>query len=134
MRDMFLGREPEDWDIATSAAPEEIQKIFSEWRFDADSPKKGEETVYENKFGTVGVKTGSEDPRLAVLEVTTFRQEGKYTDKRHPDDVKFAKTIEEDLSRRDFTVNAMALKVTSDTRHGVFGKQRVQNGVGNLVA
>jgi tRNA nucleotidyltransferase (CCA-adding enzyme) len=96
VRDILLGREPKDWDIATNAKPEEIQKLF-------------EDTVYENDFGTVGVKTESEDPKLGVIEVTTYRIEGKYTDKRHPDDVKFAKTIEEDLSRRDFTVNAIAM-------------------------
>jgi poly(A) polymerase/tRNA nucleotidyltransferase (CCA-adding enzyme) len=98
VRDLVLGRIPKDWDIATSALPEEIQKLFPE-------------SVYENEFGTVGVKTDSEDVRLKVVEVTTFRIEGKYTDKRHPDEIKFAKTIEEDLSRRDFTVNAMATTV-----------------------
>ena len=91
--------EPKDWDIATSAKPEEIQKIFPD-------------SVYENSFGTVGVKTRADDSRLKILEITTFRLEGKYTDKRHPDEIKFAQTIEEDLSRRDFTVNAMALQKT----------------------
>ncbi|MFA5173114.1 MAG: HD domain-containing protein [Candidatus Paceibacterota bacterium] len=96
LRDLLLKREPKDWDIATDAKPEEIQKIF------ADS-------VYENDFGTVAVKSGSEDPKLKIVEITTFRLEGKYTDLRHPDEIKFAKTIEEDLSRRDFTINALAL-------------------------
>lgn len=97
VRDLLRGREPKDWDIATNAKPEQVQKFFPD-------------SVYENQFGTVGVKTDSEDPSLKVVEVTTFRLEGKYTDKRHPDEIKFAKTIEEDLSRRDFTVNAIALK------------------------
>lgn len=97
VRDLLLGREPKDWDITTSALPEEVQKIFPD-------------SVYENQFGTVGVKTNSEDPRLKVVEVTTYRIEGKYTDKRHPDKIKFAKTVEDDLGRRDFTVNAMALR------------------------
>ena len=66
-------------------------------------------SVYENSFGTVGVKTGSEEPALKIVEITTYRLEGRYTDKRHPDEIKFAKTIEEDLARRDFTVNAMAV-------------------------
>lgn len=96
VRDMILGRQPKDWDVATDATPEEVQAIFVD-------------TVYENEFGTVGIKTESEDPKVKVVEVTTYRIEGRYTDKRHPDEVKFAKTIEEDLSRRDFTVNAMAL-------------------------
>lgn len=97
VRDLLIGREPNDWDIATNAKPEEVQKIFPE-------------SVYENQFGTVGVKTDSENPRLKVIEVTTYRIEGKYTDKRHPDEIKFAKTIEDDLGRRDFTINAIALR------------------------
>ncbi len=96
VRDMMLGRPAKDWDVATNATPWQIQAIFAD-------------TVYENDFGTVGVKTESEDPRVKVVEVTTYRIEGKYTDKRHPDEVRFAATIGEDLSRRDFTVNAMAL-------------------------
>jgi len=97
VRDILLNKEPKDWDIATNATPDEIQNIFPD-------------SVYENQFGTVGVKTSSEDPRLKIVEITTYRLEGKYSDKRHPDEIKFAKTIEEDLSRRDFTINAMALK------------------------
>ncbi|OGZ00699.1 MAG: hypothetical protein A3A43_00695 [Candidatus Liptonbacteria bacterium RIFCSPLOWO2_01_FULL_56_20] len=119
VRDLLLGREPKDWDVATDATPEEVQRIFSR-RSDATSEvgtptgSVGGRTIYENQFGTVGVKTDSDDPRLKVVEVTTFRLEGKYTDKRHPDEVKFAKTIEEDLSRRDFTINAIAM--TQDSK------------------
>ncbi len=101
VRDFLRGVQPKDWDITTDATPEEIQKIFPD-------------TVYENIFGTVGIKTDSEDFALKVIEVTTFRIEGRYTDSRHPDEVKFAKTIEEDLSRRDFTVNAIAMNVDGD--------------------
>lgn len=101
VRDLLLAREPKDWDIATNATPEQIQKVFPE-------------SVYENQFGTVGVKTEATDPRLKIVEVTTYRKEGKYTDKRHPDEVRFSKTIEDDLSRRDFTVNAMALRYDED--------------------
>ena len=100
VRDILLRRVPKDWDIATNAKPEEVQKIFTD-------------SVYENDFGTVGIKTESESPALKVIEVTTFRKEGRYTDKRHPDEIGFAKTIEEDLSRRDFTVNALALRLTT---------------------
>jgi len=103
LRDVLLGATPKDWDLATSAKPEEILKLFPD-------------SVYENRFGTVGVKTRSEDPLVKVVEVTTFRLEGTYTDKRHPDEVKFAKTIEEDLARRDFTVNAMALNLGSEKK------------------
>ncbi len=101
VRDIVLDREPKDWDIATNAKPEEVQKLFPE-------------SVYENDFGTVGVKTESEDARVKIIEITTYRIEGKYTDQRHPDEVKFAAHIEDDLARRDFTVNAMAMDMKGD--------------------
>jgi len=108
VRDILLNREPKDWDIATNAKPEEIQKLFSSF---AGATEDKLATVYDNEFGTVGIKTGSDDPKLRIVEVTTYRIEGKYTDKRHPDEIKFAKNIEDDLSRRDFTINAMALEI-----------------------
>lgn len=101
VRDLLRGVAPKDWDVATSARPEEILALFPE-------------SFYENKFLTVTVKTGSDDPALAEIEITTYRAEGKYTDKRHPDEVRYARTLEEDLSRRDFTINAMALGVPMD--------------------
>lgn len=96
VRDFLRGVAPEDWDVATNAKPKEIQKVF---------PK----SFYENKFLTVTVKTGSKNPKLKEIEITTYRSEAKYTDKRHPDEVKFAKSIQEDLARRDFTINAIAM-------------------------
>jgi poly(A) polymerase/tRNA nucleotidyltransferase (CCA-adding enzyme) len=98
VRDLLIGAEPKDWDITTNAAPEEIQKLFLD-------------SFYENDFGTVGVKTGSEDPRLAVIEVTPYRTEEGYSDKRRPDKVSFGHSLEEDLARRDFTINAIALDI-----------------------
>jgi len=95
VRDFLRDVEPKDWDVTTNAKPEEIQKIFSK-------------SFYENKFLTVTVQTESENPKLKEVEITTYRSETKYSDRRHPDKVKFAKTIEEDLSRRDFTINAIA--------------------------
>lgn len=92
--------EPKDWDITTNAVPEEIQKIFPE-------------SFYENDFGTVGVLSGSEEPSLKVVEITPYRLEEKYSDKRHPDAVKFSKKLEDDLKRRDFTINAIALRLSS---------------------
>ncbi|MBI2482520.1 MAG: HD domain-containing protein [Candidatus Vogelbacteria bacterium] len=101
VRDLVLGRVPEDWDITTNATPEEIIALY---------PK----TVYENSFGTVTVINEEEtDLTLKTLEITPFRQEGKYSDKRHPDEVKFSQTIEEDLSRRDFTINALAYRIST---------------------
>ncbi|MFA6136290.1 MAG: HD domain-containing protein [Candidatus Paceibacterota bacterium] len=100
VRDVLLGRDPKDWDITTSAKPEQIQKLFPD-------------SVYENNFGTVGVKTRSKNETLKIVEITTFRKDISYSDGRHPDKIVFAKTVEEDLARRDFTVNAMALSLKS---------------------
>ncbi len=99
VRDLLIGIKPKDWDVTTNATPEEIIKAF---------PK----TFYENEYGTVGVVNEStEDPTLKVVEVTPYRLESKYSNRRHPDEVKFGKKLEEDLDRRDFTINAIALKL-----------------------
>jgi len=120
VRDLIIGREPKDWDITTDAKPEEIQRIFPD-------------NVYENKFGTVGVKTSSKEEKLKIVEITTFRLEGKYTDKRHPDEIKFAKTVEEDLARRDFTINAIVLKLTKEIADEIIdpfnGQQDIKNKI-----
>ena len=100
VRDFLRGVEPKDWDATTNGKPEEIRKVF---------PK----SFYENKFLTVTIQTASKEEKLKEIEVTTYRSEAKYTDKRHPDEVMFAKTLEEDLARRDFTVNAMAIGLKS---------------------
>lgn len=89
---MLLGKEIKDFDVTTDAKPEEIIKIFPE-------------SFYNNDFGTVGIKVSEGE----IIEATTLRKEGKYTDKRHPDQVVFTKEITEDLKRRDFTINALAL-------------------------
>ncbi len=96
VRDLLLKKKAKDWDITTKARPEQIQKIFPD-------------SFYQNKFGTVTVKTKSKDPTLKEIEITTFRTEQKYTDKRHPDKIAFAKKLKDDLERRDFTINALAL-------------------------
>jgi len=98
VRDILRGEKPSDWDITTNAAPQEIGKIFPH-------------SYSDNKFGTVTVLTQSQDITLKEIEITPFRTEAKYTDKRHPSSVKWAKTIEEDLSRRDFIINAIAIKI-----------------------
>ena len=93
---------PKDWDITTNARPEQIQELFPD-------------SFYENKFGTVGVATKSDDPTLQTIEITPFRIEGKYSDKRHPDEVRFTDKLDDDLARRDFTINAMAMNARTDT-------------------
>jgi len=98
VRDLLRSVEPEDWDVTTNANPEEISKVFPS-------------SFSDNKFGTITVLTDSKNPRLKEVEITPFRKETKYSDKRHPDEVFWAKTIEDDLSRRDFTVNAMAMSL-----------------------
>ena len=96
VRDLLLKRAPKDWDITTNALPEDIQRIFPD-------------SFYENDFGTVGVKTESEDPTLSIIAVTPYRTETGYSDKRRPDAVEFGTSLEGDLARRDFTINAIAL-------------------------
>lgn len=98
VRDSLIGIEPKDWDVTTDAKPEKIQKIFPD-------------SFYENKFLTVTVRTGS--VKIPEVEITTYRKEAKYSDKRHPDQIEFANNLEEDLARRDFTVNAMAINLNS---------------------
>jgi tRNA nucleotidyltransferase (CCA-adding enzyme) len=102
VRDLLIGRTPKDWDITTNAKPEEIQPLY-------------EETFYENQYGTVGVVTQSEDPRLKVIEITPYRTEGEYTNARHPDQVNWSDTLADDLKRRDFTINAIAYDPETDT-------------------
>ena len=93
VRDAALGLIPHDFDLCTAATPEQMRQVFSRY----DLVLAGE------KHGTVGVITPE-----GVVEITTFRTEGDYRDNRHPDWVRFVTDIEADLSRRDFTVNAMA--------------------------
>ncbi len=93
VRDSILGIVPNDWDICTSALPKEIAEVFSSYKTVNTGIEHGTVTVILN---------GNQ------LEITTFRRDGNYTDNRHPDKVEFVCTLSDDLSRRDFTVNAMA--------------------------
>lgn len=107
VRDLLLGKQPKDWDITTNAHPEQIETLFTE-------------TYCNNDFGTVGVVTEAEDPRLKVVEVTPYRSEGEYSDFRRPDQVTFGVSLEEDLQRRDFTVNAIAWRLQDEKLVDIF--------------
>lgn len=110
VRDLLIGKKPKDWDLTTDATPEEIQGLYGE-----------DETYCNNDFGTVGVKCEeATDPTLEVIEVTPYRSEGMYSDARRPDKVEFGVSLEEDLKRRDFTVNAIAFRPKNETLLDLF--------------
>ena len=110
VRDAIRGVDPQDWDVATDATPDEVQKLFAK-------------SLYTNRFGTVVVRSGDHE-----IEVTTYRVEAGYTDHRRPDHVAFTDSLHEDLSRRDFTMNAMAWRPGQNGMPGElvdpFGGQR----------
>jgi tRNA nucleotidyltransferase (CCA-adding enzyme) len=138
VRDTLLGRQPADWDVTTNATPEEIQKLFPH-------------SFYANQFGTVTVLTGktpSDSPLsgregsrpdkggkgwVSEIEVTTYRTDADYTDQRHPDTVHFTAKLEEDLARRDFTINSMAMveatppNLSSPEKEGVKNSAVIEN-------
>jgi tRNA nucleotidyltransferase (CCA-adding enzyme) len=102
VRDLLAKRPVKDWDLTTNATPEHMLHLFPEG-------------FYDNAFGTVGIPLErlAETEHKGVVEITTFRTEKGYTDRRHPESVEWGETIEEDLSRRDFTINALALNLSS---------------------
>jgi len=114
VRDALLGLTPHDYDLCTNATPPQICQVFSGYSL----VRSGE------KHGTIGVVIDKE-----VLEITTFRTEGGYRDSRHPDWVRFVSSVEEDLARRDFTVNAMAYSPGTGYVDPWGGKQDLQNKI-----
>lgn len=112
VRDMLLGREPEDWDITTSAEPAQVKAVF----------RRTVDTGIQH--GTVTVMMGKEG-----YEVTTFRIDGDYTDGRHPDSVTFTPDLIEDLKRRDFTINAMAYNRERGLVDAFGGQKDLEHGV-----
>lgn len=116
VRDSLVGRTPKDWDFTTNATPEEITCVF----------ETAEYKVVPTgiKHGTVSVVIDSE-----VFEITTFRTDGKYKDGRHPETVEFSKSIEEDLSRRDFTMNSIAYNPKKGFIDPFGGKEDILNKV-----
>ncbi|MEA2092735.1 MAG: CCA tRNA nucleotidyltransferase [Patescibacteria group bacterium] len=116
VRDILRGVEPSDFDIATNALPDDLQAIF---------PK----SFSNNNFGTVTVLTGAKEENLKKVEITTYRTESGYNDKRRPDNVDFVDNLEEDLKRRDFTINAMAIGADSEVVDLFNGKEDLKNKV-----
>lgn len=103
VRDLLINKEPNDWDFTTNATPEQIQAVFPD-------------SYCNNDYGTVGVKNELEtNERLKVVEVTPYRSESGYSDFRRPDKVEFGVSLEKDLARRDFTVNALAFRIKDES-------------------
>ena len=122
VRDKLLGFEPHDYDITTSAKPDEIKKVFKDFKT----------ILIGEEFGTVGVLINK-----ILYEVTTFRIDGKYLNYRKPENVTFSKNLTEDLKRRDFTINAMAMDFKGELYDPFGGKKdlddKILRAVGNPV-
>lgn len=114
VRDWLLGKPAHDYDLCTAATPAQIRGVFADFR----------QVLAGEKHGTVGIVFGNE-----VVEITTFRTEGGYDDARHPGWVAFVSDITEDLSRRDFTVNAMAYSPTRGLCDPFGGREDLKNGI-----
>ncbi len=107
VRDLLLGKNAEeilDWDIATDAKPQDIANIFPE------------HSGYEDKFGTVALVQKRQEQENLEVHITPYRKEGRYGDYRHPEKVEWADSLKEDLKRRDFTINAIALNLKHEAR------------------
>lgn len=114
VRDSLMGREPDDWDVTTDASPKRIKELFSSFR-----------TVDTGiEHGTVLIVSGK-----TPVEATTFRIDGEYSDNRHPDSVTFTKHVEDDLARRDFTINAMAYNHKDGIIDPFGGKDDLENKI-----
>lgn len=114
VRDSLMGRTPKDWDVCTNALPEEVLRVFRKFNVIKTGLKHGTVTVMVNR-----------EP----VEVTTFRIDGTYSDNRHPDQVSFVSRVEEDLSRRDFTINAMAYNPTRGLVDAFGGQEDLRAGI-----
>jgi len=118
VRDLIINRPPIDWDFTTNAQPKTILSLFPN-------------AFYDNQFGTVGIVNPQEKKKKKyygkspIYEITTFRKEADYQDRRHPGKIIWGKTLEEDLIRRDFTINAMAIKPIFNSRHSITNFQLI---------
>ena len=111
VRDLLMGKQVSDWDFTTEAKPDQILALFPEG-------------FYDNKFGTVGIPVKTE-----IYEITTMRKEGNYRDFRHPTEIGWTNKIEEDLARRDFTINAMALSADGNIVAPFDGQDDIKNKI-----
>lgn len=111
VRDLVMGREVNDWDFTTNATPEQIQALFPD-------------SFYNNEFGTVGIPPENID--FDPHEITTYRTEREYSDFRRPSTVEWGKTLEEDLARRDFTINALAMSNDGEIIDPWSGKKDIE--------
>ena len=114
VRDAILGMEPHDWDITTNASPNEMLSVFKKYKVIPTGIKHGTITVMVNGEG---------------FEITTFRVDGEYSDGRHPDNVTFVGNVVDDLSRRDFTINAMAYNNEEGLIDPFHGEEDIANGI-----
>ena len=119
VRDAVLGREPEDWDITTSARPEEVKSIF----------RTTVDTGIEHGTVTVLLPKDETGEEVRSFELTTFRIDGEYEDSRHPNRVSFTSSLTEDLARRDFTINAMAYHMDMGLIDPFFGMKDLENKI-----
>ncbi|MBI2195903.1 MAG: HD domain-containing protein [Candidatus Levybacteria bacterium] len=107
VRNLLLFKNIKDWDMTTNATPREILKLFKN-------------AFYDNQFGTVGLPVDNQ-----VVEITTFRSESEYKDRRHPKKVTWGTSIEQDLKRRDFTINSIALKLSVENEQLIFDESNL---------
>lgn len=123
VRNLLMDLPVKDWDLTTNATPEKIQEVFPDSYYDNSFGTVGVKMVSQkeisrsdNSISTIGVKHGEKSQSLdkGIVEITTFRTEKGYGDHRHPTGVEWGKTLEEDLVRRDFTVNALAFEITDN--------------------
>lgn len=114
VRDNLMGNTPSDFDVTTSAKPEKIKEIFSECRL----------ITLGEKYGTIGILIDGE-----LIETTTYRRDGNYIDGRHPEEVEFSRDLIEDLRRRDFTINAMAMDINGNLVDEFGGLRDLEEGI-----
>lgn len=112
VRGLLMDHPVEDWDFTTNALPEEILKLYPD-------------SYYDNKFGTVWIPQEKAEP----IQITTYRIENGYADNRHPDNISWGKTIKEDLSRRDFTINAIAMDEKQNLIDPYFGQNDIKDKI-----